>query len=101
MDSLKEVKARILKDAEVSAEYALQQPEFAIARELIAARMRAGMTQAELAQRMSTTQSTIARLESGRMMPSMRTFARYAQATNSHTVVRLVANKKAQPCELG
>ena len=53
---------------------------------------RAGMTQAELAQRMSTTQSTIARLESGRMMPSMRTFARYAQATNSHTVVRLVAN---------
>ena len=69
-----------------------QQPEFAIARELISARVRAGMTQAELALRMSTTQSTIARLESGRMMPSMRTFARYAQATNSHTVVRLVAN---------
>jgi len=30
----------------------------------------------------------------------MRTFARYAQATNSHTVVRLVANKKVQPCGL-
>lgn len=92
MKSLKEVKAQLLQDPEVSAEYEKQQPEFAIARELIAARVRAGMTQAELAQRMSTTQSTIARLESGRIMPSMRTFARYAQATNCHTVVRLVAN---------
>jgi DNA-binding XRE family transcriptional regulator len=92
MKSLKDVKAQLLQDPVVSAEYEKQQPEFAIARELIAARVRAGMTQAELAQRMSTTQSTIARLESGRMMPSMRTFARYAQATNSHTVVRLVAN---------
>jgi DNA-binding XRE family transcriptional regulator len=92
MKSLKDVKAQLLQDPEVSAQYEKQQPEFAIARELIAARVRAGMTQAELAQRMSTTQSTIARLESGRMMPSMRTFARYAQATNSHTVVRLVAN---------
>lgn len=92
MKSLKDVKALLLKDPEASAEYEKQQPEFAIARELIAARVRAGMTQAELVQRMSTTQSTIARLESGRMMPSMRTHARYAQATNSHTVVRLVAN---------
>ena len=92
MKSLKDVKAQLLQDPEVSAEYEKQQPEFAISRELISARVLAGMTQAELAQRMSTTQSTIARLESGRMMPSMRTFARYAQATNSHTVVRLVAN---------
>ena len=92
MKSLKDVKAQLLQDPEVSAEYEKQQPEFDIARELIAARVRVGMTQAELAQRMSTTQSTFARLESGRMMPSMRTFARYAQATNSHTVVRLVAN---------
>jgi len=92
LKSFKDVKAQLLQEPEVSAEYEKQQPEFAIARELIAARVRAGMTQAELAQRMSTTQSTIARLESGRMMPSMRTFARYAQATNSHTVVRLVAN---------
>ena len=101
MNNLKDIKARLLKDAEVSAEYSLQAPEFAIARELISARLRAGMTQAELAKRMRTTQSTIARLESGRMMPSMRTFSRYAEATNSHAVVRLVENKKAQPCELG
>lgn len=47
--------------------------EFAIARELIAARVRAGLTQEEITTRMHTAQSTIARLESGRTMPSMRT----------------------------
>jgi len=39
-------------------------------------RTRAGLTQSELAERMHTTQSTIARLESGPTMPSMRTLAR-------------------------
>lgn len=53
------------------------------------ARARAGLTQSELAERMHTTQSTIARLESGRTMPSMRTLARYAGATGSRAVVRL------------
>ncbi|MHB8787744.1 MAG: helix-turn-helix domain-containing protein [Thauera sp.] len=46
----------------------------------------------ELAERMHTTQSTIARLESGRTMPSMRTLARYAEATGSRAVVRLERN---------
>lgn len=38
---------------------------------------------------MYTTQSTIARLESGRTMPSMRTLACYAEATGSRAMVRL------------
>ena len=41
---------------------------------------------------MHTTQSTIARLESGRTMPSTRTLARYAEATRSRAVVRLERN---------
>ncbi len=47
-------------------------PEFELARALIEARMRAGITQAELAARMKTTQSATARLESGRTAPSTR-----------------------------
>src|SRR5438552_916095 len=47
----------------------------------IAARIRAGLSQAELARRMKTTQSTIARLESGRGKPSTRTLDRFAKAT--------------------
>jgi len=60
-----------------------------ISRELISARTRAGLTQSEIAGRMNTTQSTIARLESGKTMPSMRTVQRYAEATGSKVIIRL------------
>lgn len=89
MSDLANLKARLLENSEVRAEYEAQAPEFEIARELIAARSRAGLSQAELAERMHTTQSTIARLESGRALPSMRTLARFAEATGSRAVVRL------------
>ena len=89
MTDLADLKARILANPEALAEYEAQAPEFDLARELIAARTRAGLTQAELAARMHTTQSTIARLESGRALPSMRTLSRFAEATGSRAVVRL------------
>ena len=89
MTELAALKARILANPEARAEYDAQAPEFELARELITARTRAGLTQSELAERMHTTQSTIARLESGRILPSMRTLERYAAATGSRAVVRL------------
>ena len=48
---------------------------------MIAARVRAGLTQQQLAERMHTTQAVIARLESGRVKPSTRTLERLAAAT--------------------
>jgi len=58
-------------------------PEFALARAVIEARGRAGLTQEQLAERMDTTQSVIARLESGRTRPSTQTLERLAAATGS------------------
>ena len=58
-------------------------PEFELSRSLIEARTRARLTQAELAERMKTTQSVIARLESGRSRPSTRTLEKIAQATGT------------------
>ena len=58
-------------------------PEFELSRSLIEARTRARLTQAELAARMKTTQSVIARLESGRSRPSTRTLEKIAQATGT------------------
>jgi transcriptional regulator with XRE-family HTH domain len=55
--------------------------EFSLASALIAARTQAGLTQAQLADRMHTTQAVIARLESGRVKPSTRTLERIAAAT--------------------
>jgi transcriptional regulator with XRE-family HTH domain len=46
---------------------------------LIKARTRAGLSQAELAVRMGTSQSAIARLESGQTLPSTKTLLRYAE----------------------
>ncbi|HNB47316.1 helix-turn-helix transcriptional regulator [Thauera sp.] len=89
MTELAALKVRILANPEARAEYDAQALEFDLVRELIVVRNRAGLTQSELAERMHTTQSTIARLESGRTMPSMRALARYAEATGSRAVVRL------------
>ena len=58
-------------------------PEFEISRSLIEARTRAKLTQAELAQRMNTMQSVVARLESSRTRPSTRTLQKIAQATRT------------------
>ena len=58
-------------------------PEFALARAVIAARVTAGLTQEQLAQRMDTTQSVIARLESGRTRPTTQTLERLASATGT------------------
>ena len=74
------LKARLLANPKVKAEYDALAPEFEIAAELLRARLRAGLSQAELAARMGTSQSTVARLESGQTLPSTKTLLRYAKA---------------------
>jgi DNA-binding transcriptional regulator YiaG len=85
------LKARLLANPKVKAEYEALAPEFEISAELVRARLRAGLSQAELAVRMGTSQSAIARLESGQTLPSTKTLLRYAEATGSKFHVRLSA----------
>ena len=89
MKTLQDVKRELLASSAVLAACEAQAPEFDIARELIAARSRAGLTQSDVAQRMGTTQSVIAQLEGGKGTPSMRTVQRYAQAVGARAVVRI------------
>jgi predicted transcriptional regulator len=88
---MEEIERRLLADPEVRREYEALEAEFAIAKELIRARMRAGLSQAELAKRMGTSQSAIARLESGQTLPSTKTLLRFAEATQSKVELRLSA----------
>lgn len=88
---LSELKAAWLKDEAVRGAYEALAPEFAIVAAIIAARKQAKLSQAELAERMGTTQSVIARLESGRTLPSMKTLLRVAEATGTRPEIRLVA----------
>ena len=85
------IKAELLADPDVKREYDALEQEFAIASELIRARARAGLSQAELAERMGTSQYAIARLESGQTLPSTKTLLRFAKATGSKVEVKLSA----------
>ncbi len=62
--------------------------EFALASALIKARADADMTQEQVAEAMGTTQAVIARLESGRVLPSTRTLQRFAKATRTRLHIR-------------
>lgn len=76
-----------MKNPEYRREYDALEEEFALAAALLSARDRAGLTQAQVARRMKTTQTAVARLEGGRLNPSTRTLARYAQATGHRLVI--------------
>ena len=60
-----------------------QTEEYALVEAMVRARTAAKLTQAELAVRIGTTPSAIARLEGGRLSPSVRTLGRYAEATGT------------------
>lgn len=64
--------------------------EFDLARAVIAART-IGFTQEQLAQRMATTRSVIARLENGRTRPSTQTLERLAAATGTRLKISFEA----------
>lgn len=87
-------RARMLTDPDVREAYDTQTSQFRLARELIAARVRARLTQQEVAVRMGTTQSAIARLEGGGRLPSFKTVARYARAVGATPVLKLVPDRQ-------
>ena len=80
MTTLKQLKAKSLRNLKVKQAYDTLEDEFALAGALIDARSKANLTQSQLAHRMGTTQSAIARLESGRALPSGATLVRFAKA---------------------
>ncbi|MEM8866772.1 MAG: helix-turn-helix transcriptional regulator [Verrucomicrobiota bacterium] len=76
------------KDPEYIKEHEALEEEFAIANALIKARSKANLTQAEVAARMNTTQSAVARLEGG-ANPSIKMLKRYAEATGTKLSIQL------------
>jgi transcriptional regulator with XRE-family HTH domain len=84
-----------MKAPPFKAGYDVLQEEFTIASVLIEARIRAKLSQQQLAECMGTSQSTIARLESGGAKPSFTTLERIAKATG--TRVRISLEPTTQP----
>lgn len=88
---------KMLRQPAVKAEYDAQAEEFALLDELLRARQKAGMTQAEVAARMGTKTPAVARLEAGggskRHSPSVATLRKYANAVGCRLEIRLRPRK--------
>ena len=90
MTSLAELRQKLLTDPEVKAEYDRLGPIFAVVGEVIEGRQAAGLTHTEIATRMGTSQSVVARLENARHMPTFEMIARYAAAIGRRLDIHLV-----------
>lgn len=95
MTKIMDLHAQWLTDKEYRKEYDALEEEFALAQAIIEARVKAGLTQEQLAERMATSQSAIARLESGRTVPSARTLSRFARATGTILRISFESEKQA------
>ena len=97
----KELKAQALERADVKVEYDGLNEEFRFLDEFLKARAAAGVTQAEVAERIGTTQSAVARLESGRgkHSPSIATLEKYAHALGCRLELRLVNDMPSRKAE--
>lgn len=83
MKTYSQFKKEILKDRKVRLAYKALGPEFEIIVALIKRRLEKGFTQRELAQRVGTKQSAIARLESGTYNPSLDFLKKVTQALDA------------------
>ena len=65
--------------------------EYALVREMLAARARVGLSQEAVAELMGTTKSAISRLEAaGKHAPSLTTLKKYAHAVGCHLEIKFI-----------
>jgi predicted transcriptional regulator len=91
MTRIAALKKKLMESPEFRVEYEKADAEFSLIEALVQARTKANLSQAELAQRIGTTQSAIARLEGGGVSPSVSTLRRYAEATGARLEINLVS----------
>lgn len=91
-----ELKEKALADKKVREAYDALEPEFSLLHEMLRARQNAGLSQAEIAERMGTKAPAVTRLESslssGKHSPSLSTLKKYADALDCHLEIKLVTN---------
>ena len=91
---LQELTDELMQDPDFKKEYEALQPEMDIKRAILDARIRAGMTQMELAEKSGISQADICRLEKGTRNPSIALLKRLAEAMDSTLRIEFVPRKK-------
>lgn len=89
MKNFTQLKKELLGDKDVAREYKKLTPRYRIISSLIAARLKKGYTQKELADKIGTKQSAIARLESGNVNPSLGLLEKVASVMGYRLMVQL------------
>ncbi|MCX5733472.1 MAG: helix-turn-helix transcriptional regulator [candidate division NC10 bacterium] len=97
MARISEMHKKWMKEPKYRKAYEALGEEFVLASAVVDVRNRAGLTQEELARKMGTTQPVVARLESGRTHPSMRTLERLADATGSRLLISFEPRAPKRP----
>lgn len=95
MTKIDELHRKWSKDPAYQEAYEALEEEFQLAETLIAARTRAGLSQTQLARKMHTSQSYVARLESGKVHPSTEALERFARATGNRLKISFEPTRAA------
>jgi len=91
MDDLQQHIQESLKDSEFSSAWVENEFTYEVSRQLIALRLKRGMTQKDVAQKAGTTQSVIARIENGEQNISIKTLSKLAAALKADIKIELQA----------
>lgn len=87
--TLGELRKHLLKDPEFKRLYKASEQDFLLAKSLIDRRLKAGLTQKELAEKIGTRQSVISNLEGGEANPTLGTLRKVADALGAKVTVTL------------
>ena len=89
MSKWKDLEKELLSDVATKKEFDKLAPRYAVISQLIAARIKNKMTQQDVARKVGTKQSAIARLESGGVNPSLEFLQKIAQVMGYKLTIRL------------
>ncbi|MBU0569906.1 helix-turn-helix domain-containing protein [Patescibacteria group bacterium] len=89
MKDWKIFKKELLGNKKIADEYKKLEPRYQLISQLIEARIKKGITQAQLARKTGTKQSAIARMESGRANLSISFLEKITQALDSKLVIQI------------
>jgi predicted transcriptional regulator len=89
MGNYSEIKADLLQDHVVEAEYDRLEPEYKLIQALISLRLKKGLSQAQLADLIGSKQSAISRLESGTYNPTLSMLKKVSKALDAKLTIRV------------
>lgn len=88
--SLEDLKAKLMENDEFQKEYKQLKPRYEVVSQIIEARNKMKMTQAQLAKKIGTQKSNISRLESGNYNPSLDMLVKIANALEKEIKINLI-----------